>query len=71
MYLICSKPCLRCGALITGVDPTLTNESFTVWCSVVGWCDPDDELIPLLGSDVLVVVAVGGDNLRASKNSVQ
>ena len=51
-------------------DPTITDESFDVGCSVVGCCDPDDALVLLLGSDGLRVVVVAGSEQRASKDSI-
>ena len=57
------------GVLTTVVDPVLADKLFD---SVAGWCGPDDELIPLLGSDALVVVVVGGDGeLRTPNNSAE
>ena len=53
-------------ALTTGLDSTLIAELFDVCCSIVGWCDLNDELMSLLGSDALVVVVVGGGELRTS-----
>ena len=62
---------MRCGIVgaltSSAVDPILTGESFDICCSAVGWCDPDDELIPVLSCEVVVVIVVG---LRASSNSV-
>jgi len=60
--------CVAIGVLTTGVDPylTITDESFDGWCNVEGWCDPEHELIQLLGR---VVVVVGGGEQRASNNS--
>ena len=59
--------CDIAGVLTTVVDPALADELFD---SVVEWCDPDDELIPSLGGDVLVVVAVSSGKQIASNNSV-
>lgn len=55
------------GVLTIVVDPALADELFD---SVVGWYDPDDELIPLLGGDVLVAVVVSSGKQIASNNSV-
>ena len=53
-----------------GVDPTLTDKLFVVRCRIVECCDPDDELIPLLGSNLSVVVVVDSGEQSASNNSV-
>ena len=59
------------GVWTTWVDPTITVESLVVSRSVVGWYDPDDELIPLLGSDKLAVIAVDIGEWRACNNSIE
>jgi len=64
-----SVGCDTSGVLVIGDDPTITGEVLVVWCSVVGWCNPVDELT--LGSVVVVVVVVVSEGEeRASKNSV-
>jgi len=76
--LFCShmfdKPWVGCETievLTTGINPAFTDGSFVVWYSIEGWCDPDDELISLLGSGALVVVVNVGDvEPRASKHSL-
>jgi len=51
-------------------DSSLNSKSFDVRCNVVGFCDPDDELMTLLGSDVLEVVLVDSGKHRACKHSI-
>ena len=62
---------LGVNLLAVGSGPTVTANSLAD-DGDIGWCDPDDELIPLLGSDVLVVAVLGvlgGGKERASNNS--
>ena len=62
---------LGVNVLAIGIDPAVTDNSLADGGDI-GWCDPDDELIPLLGSDVLVVAVLGvlgGGKERASNNS--
>ena len=58
-------------ALAVEVGQSLTDVWLNFWCTVIGWCDIDDELISLLGSEELVVVEGCGDEWRASKMSVE
>ena len=57
------KPFISCdalGILTTVVDPVVTDKLYDVWCGVVGWCDPDNELISLFSGDgSMAVVTVG------------
>ena len=48
-------------ALAVEVGQSLTDVWLNFWCTVIGWCDIDDELISLLGSEELVVVEGCGD----------
>ena len=59
--IVCSLAC----------DIVDTVECFGTCWITVGWCNPNDELIPLPGNDRLVVVVVTGGKLIAFKNSVK
>jgi len=62
--------CDAVGVPTAGVNPTLTDKLSVVWCRIVGYCDPDDELIPSLDSDISVVVVVDDGEQSTSNNSV-
>ena len=57
------------NGILAVLSEPITDLPLDVWCSVVGWCDPDDGVIPISGSDVLVAVVMGGE-LRATIHSV-
>jgi len=58
-----------CGCKDNELAKLAADLSLDVWYSVVRWRDPGDELISLLGSDVLVVLVLG-DVLRVLIHSV-